>query len=86
MKEPADAFEYLEMLREQNGKQIQRFNEAYRYISIKARKMGVPVSNSETVVASGNKCNNETHYTQTMDEGEHCTSNTTYHQVGDVMP
>ncbi len=45
MKEPADAFEYLEVLREQNGKQILRFDEAYRYISIKAREKGVPVSN-----------------------------------------
>ena len=45
MKEPANALEYLEMLREKNGKQMQRFNEVYRYFSIKAREKGVPVSN-----------------------------------------
>lgn len=54
------------------------------YTSPKAEKM--EFNYSEAVVASGIKCNNETHYTQTNDEGEHCTSNTTYHQVGDVMP
>ena len=45
MKEPVNALEYLEMLREKNGKQMQRFNEVYRYFSIKAREKGVPVSN-----------------------------------------
>ena len=45
MKEPVNALEYLEMLREKNGKQIQRFDQVYRYISIKAREKGVPVSN-----------------------------------------
>ncbi len=45
MKEPVNALEYLEMLREKNGKQIQRFNEIFRYISIKAKEKGVPVSN-----------------------------------------
>ena len=45
MKEPVNALEYLEMLREKNGKQMQRFNEVYRYFSIKAREKGVPVGN-----------------------------------------
>ncbi len=45
MKEPENGLEYLEMLREKNGKQIQRFNDFYRYISIRAREKGVPVSN-----------------------------------------
>ncbi len=54
------------------------------YASPKAEKM--EFNYTEAVVASGKKCDNETHYTQSNDEGEYCTSNPTYHVVADVMP
>ncbi|QTE67407.1 radical SAM protein [Clostridiales bacterium] len=44
MKEPVNAFELLDILREQNGKEIQRFDNVTRYLSIKAREKGVPIS------------------------------------------
>ncbi len=44
MKEPVNAFDLLEMLREQNGKEIQRFDSVTRYLSVKAREKGIPVS------------------------------------------
>lgn len=47
------------------------------YKSPKAEKM--EFNYSEAVVASSNKCDNETHYTQTMEEGAHCTSHETYY-------
>lgn len=54
------------------------------YKTPKAEKM--EFNYSEAVVASGIKCNNETHYTQSNDEGEHCTSTTLYYQSGEVAP
>ncbi|MBR6165043.1 MAG: radical SAM protein [Clostridia bacterium] len=45
MKEPANAFELLEMLREKNGKQIQYFSGISRYLGLKAREKGIPLSN-----------------------------------------
>lgn len=53
------------------------------YMSPKAEKM--EFNYSEAVVASSTKCENETHYTQSNDEGEYCTSNPTYHVVRDVI-
>ncbi len=47
------------------------------YKSPKAEKL--EFNYSEAVVASGEKCDNETHYTQTMKEGAHCTSHETYY-------
>lgn len=54
------------------------------YKSPKAEKM--EFNYSETVVASGKKCRNETHYTDGNDEGAYCHSTIQYHVVGDVMP
>lgn len=45
MKEPANAFELLDILRERNGKEIQRFSNFTRYLGLKAREKGIPVSN-----------------------------------------
>ncbi len=53
------------------------------YKSPKAEKM--EFNYFEAVVASSTKCENETHYTQSNDEGEYCTSNPTYHVVRDVI-
>ena len=53
------------------------------YESPKAEKM--EFNYSETVVASGTKCRNETHYTDGNDQGEYCQLNTIYHVVGDYM-
>ena len=44
MKEPSNAFEFLDYLREKNGKEIQRFSNVTRYIGMKAREKGIPVS------------------------------------------
>lgn len=54
------------------------------YTSPKAEKM--EFNYSEAVVASTIKCNNETTYTQTNDEGEYCGTTITHHVVADVMP
>lgn len=54
------------------------------YAAPKAEKM--EFNYSETVVAStGVKCTNETHYTEGNDQGEFCTSKTTYHVVGETI-
>ena len=45
MKEPANAFELLDILRERNGKEIQRFSNFTRYLGLKAREKGIPVTN-----------------------------------------
>ena len=44
MKEPSNAFDLLDMLRKQNGEEIQRFDNVSRYLSMKAREKGIPVS------------------------------------------
>lgn len=44
MEGPANAFEVLEILRKQNGKEIQRFNNVTRYLGIKAREKGIPIA------------------------------------------
>ena len=44
MKEPANAFELLDYLREKNGKEIQRFSNVSRYLGMKAREKGIPVN------------------------------------------
>ena len=45
MKEPVNVFEYLDNLREQDGNRTQKFSSISRYISLKAREKGIPVSN-----------------------------------------
>lgn len=45
MKEPVNAFELLDTLREKNGKQIQGFSSISNYLGIKAREKGIPLSN-----------------------------------------
>ena len=42
MEGPTNAFEVLEILRKQNGKEIQEFNNVTRYLSFKAREKGIP--------------------------------------------
>ena len=44
MAEPVNAFELLDKLREQNGKQVQRFSDVKDYLGFKARDKGIPVS------------------------------------------
>ncbi len=44
MKEPANAFELLDYLREKNGKDIQYFSNVSRYLGMKARDKGIPVN------------------------------------------
>ena len=44
MKEPVNAFELLDYLREKNGKEIQYFSNVSRYLGMKARDKGIPVS------------------------------------------
>ncbi len=44
MKEPANAFELLDYLREKNGKNIQHFSNISRYLGMKAREKGIPIS------------------------------------------
>ena len=43
MAEPTNAFEYLEQLRKQNGKEMQNYTSLSRYLEDKARQKGVPV-------------------------------------------
>ncbi len=45
MEKPANAFEFLDSLRENSGKQTQRFSSISRYLSMKAREKGIPISN-----------------------------------------
>ena len=45
MKEPVNAFELLDFLREKNGKDIQKFSNVTQYMGMKAREKGVPISN-----------------------------------------
>ncbi len=45
MKEPVNAFELLDNLREKNGKEIQRFSTVTQYMGLKAREKGVPINN-----------------------------------------
>ena len=44
MEGPANAFEVLEILRKQNGKEIQQFNDVTGYLGIKAREKGIPIT------------------------------------------
>ena len=44
MQRPVNAFEILDALREKNGKEIQRFSSISRYLGMKARDKGIPVS------------------------------------------
>ena len=43
MTEPANGFEFLEELRQRNGKQTQTYRSMSRYLDIKAREKGVPI-------------------------------------------
>ena len=43
MSEPANGFEFLEILRAKNGKQVQEYNDFFRYLDYKARQKKVPV-------------------------------------------
>ena len=43
MTEPKEGYEYLEMLRQQNGKQTQSFNAFSEYLEARARKQGIPI-------------------------------------------
>ncbi len=43
MAEPANGFEFLEELRKRNSRKIQRYDDLTRYLSVKARRKGVPV-------------------------------------------
>ena len=43
MKEPVDALDFLRQLREENGKQLQSYNDLTKYLAFKAREKGVPV-------------------------------------------
>ncbi len=45
MKEPANAFEFLEFIREESGTQAQRFSSVSRYLNLKAREKGIPLCN-----------------------------------------
>ena len=44
MKESVNAFDLLDMLRQQNGEEIQHFDHVSRYLSMKAREKGIPFS------------------------------------------
>ena len=44
MEERMDGFDLLERLREQNGKEVQRFSNLTRFLSFKAREKGIPFS------------------------------------------
>lgn len=43
MAEPADAFELLDRLKEENGKQVQEFSKVKKYLGFKAREKGIPM-------------------------------------------
>ena len=43
MTEPTNGFEYLELLREKNGKQLQTFKALSRFLDFKAREKNIPV-------------------------------------------
>ena len=45
MKEPVNAFDLLDMLRKKNGEEIQQFSNVSKYLGMRAREKGVPVSN-----------------------------------------
>lgn len=45
MNEPANVFEFLDYIREKDGNQRQRFSSISRYLGMKAREKGIPVSN-----------------------------------------
>ncbi len=45
MKKPANAFELLDMLKEKNGGEIQRFSNVSSYLGMKAREKGIPIGN-----------------------------------------
>ena len=45
MKEPVNAFELLDILREKNGRGIQHFRNVTGYLGMKAREKGIPFSN-----------------------------------------
>lgn len=42
MDKPVSGFEFLEQLKQQNGKQTQNFTDLSRYLSFKAREKGIP--------------------------------------------
>ena len=44
MKEPANASELLDSLREKNGEKIQRFSSVSGFLGMKAREKGIPIS------------------------------------------
>ena len=44
MNGPANGFELLQQLRDQKSKRNQEFSEFEKYLSLKAREKGVPVS------------------------------------------
>lgn len=44
MTEPANGVQFLQMLRKQNGKQVQSFKDLAGYLGFKAREKGVPVA------------------------------------------
>lgn len=44
MKEPANAFELLDILREKNGEDVQHFSNVSNYLGMKAREKGIPVN------------------------------------------
>ncbi len=44
MKEPVNAFDLLDFLREKTGKEIQSFSKVSSYLGMKAREKGVPIS------------------------------------------
>ena len=43
MAEPTSGFEYLELLREKNGKQLQNFKALSRFLDTRAREKGIPI-------------------------------------------
>lgn len=45
MKESANALEFLEGLRQKNGKQFQVYRDVYQYLAFKARDKKIPLSN-----------------------------------------
>lgn len=43
MSEPANGFEFLDLLRVKNGKQVQKFDDFFRFLDHKARQKRIPV-------------------------------------------
>ncbi len=44
MAEPLNGFEFLEQLRQKNGKRFQRTKDLHHFLDIKAREKGIPIS------------------------------------------